>query len=328
MLRMTPFELVAARSPDEALELHAAVPGALYVAGGTDLLPNIKQGLFAPPRVVNLAGALPVGLREEPDQIVIGAGTRLSQLARTTALPALAAAAGLVAGPQIRNMGTIGGNILLDTRCLFYNQTAHWRASLGHCLKAEGTWCHVVGGPKTCVATQSSDTVPVLLTLDARIRLRGPQGERLLPLRELYAFNGMKHLKIEPGELLTAVEIPRPAPGTVGAYSKLRTRDAIDFPQLGLAVSLRQEDGAIAALDIVVGAINPQPKLVPGLDAFVGRVLDEGAIEEIAELVFQRSRPQGSVVGDVAWRRQMARVYTRRALRQLGGLRDTEGAAA
>ena len=129
---------------------------------------------------------------------IIGGGTRLSDLAQHTAIPPLAEAAGLVAGPQIRNMGTIGGNVLLDTRCLFYNQTEFWRKSLGYCLKAEGDWCHVIGGPKTCVAAQSSDTVPVLLAMDASITLLGPNGERVLKLRELYQFNGMDHLAIRP----------------------------------------------------------------------------------------------------------------------------------
>jgi 4-hydroxybenzoyl-CoA reductase subunit beta len=215
-------------------------------------------------------------------------------------------------------MGTIGGNILLDTRCLYYNQSEFWRQALGHCLKAEGDWCHVVGGPKTCVATQSSDTVPALLSLDARIGLLGPQGARELPLRQLYQYNGMDWLRIAPGELLTHVLVPRPAANARGSYQKLRTRGAIDFPQLGVAIQGRFEGRGPSAvaqeLCITIGAINPQPRPLPGLDPFIGQALSDEAVHAIGELAFQRSRPQGSVAGDLGWRRRMAAVFVRRGL--------------
>lgn len=323
MLRMDGFDVVLARAPEEAVALHAATPGAMYVAGGTDLLPNLKHRIFAPPRVIGLGAALPVGWRvveaEGAEALEIGAGTRLARLAGLDLLRPLAEAAGLVAGPQIRNMATLGGNVLLDTRCLFYNQTAFWRKSLGYCLKAEGDWCHVVGGPKTCVATQSSDTVPVLLALNARIRLLGPAGERELALRELYRFDGKDHLKIEAGELLTHVLVPLPGPGFRGSYQKIRARGSIDFPQLGVAIAARLEGERLAALDIVIGAVNPAPRPVRGLDAFLGRPLDAETAEAIGALVHQQTRPQASVHGDPAWRRHMAALTTRRGLLALAG---------
>lgn len=326
MLRMDGFEVVAARSPEHAVELHASLPESVYVAGGTDLLPNLKHRILAPRHVIGIQGALARGWAEVEDArspsgatLEIGAGTRLSRLARLDEVPALATAAGLVAGPQIRNMGTIGGNVLLDTRCLFYNQTAFWRKSLGYCLKAEGDWCHVIGGPKTCVATQSSDTVPVLLALNARIRLLGPQGVRELSLRELFRFDGKDHLKLEPGELLTHVLVPLPSAGAFNSYQKLRTRGSIDFPLLGVAIAGRLEGEALATLEIVIGAANPAPRPVRGLDAFLGRPLDADAIQAIAGLVHQQTRPQGSVQGDAAWRREMAAVYVRRGLEGLRG---------
>src|SRR4030095_3947533 len=236
MLRMDGFEVPAARTPNEAVSLVGSLEDAHYVAGGTDLVPNLKHRIVPARHLVSLSTALPRGWQNENGEWIIGAGTRLSELARMTELKPLAEAAGLVAGPQIRNMGTIGGNVLLDTRCLFFNQTLFWRKALGYCLKAEGTWCHVVGGPKTCVATQSSDTVPVLLALGARIRLLGPKGARELDLRSLYKFNGMDHLQIEPGELLTEIVVPDPGAGFRGSYTKLRMRGAIDFPQLGVAI--------------------------------------------------------------------------------------------
>jgi 4-hydroxybenzoyl-CoA reductase subunit beta len=292
----------------------------MYVAGGTDLLPNLKHRIVRPGTVISLA-EIPGGVQENAGVITIAAGTRLEDVARDpvirSAVAPLAQAAALVASPQIRAMGTIGGNVLLDTRCLYYNQTEFWRKSLGYCLKAEGTWCHVVGGPKTCVASQSSDTVPVLLALDATLHLLGPSGPRTLPIRSLYKFNGMDHLEITKGELLTAIEVPRPAAGFRGSYQKLRTRDSIDFPQLGVAIVGAFDGAAPRALEIVVGAANPQPKPIRGLDAFLGQPLDAGRIAAIADLVHKQTRPQGSVHGSTAWRRQMAAVFTRRGLEAL-----------
>lgn len=318
MLRMDGFEVLHARSPAEAVTLYAERPGSMYIAGGTDLLPNLKHRIFSPRHVIGLSAALTQGwsvVEGEAGAVVeIGAGTRLSRLAGLTALPALAAAAGSVAGPQIRNMGTLGGNVLLDTRCFFYNQTAFWRKSLGYCLKAEGDWCHVVGGPKTCVATQSSDTVPVLLAYDARLRLLSANGAREISLRELFRYDGKDHLKLEAGELLTHVLVPLPAAGSQSSYQKLRTRGSIDFPLLGVAIAARLDGDALAALDIVIGAVSPAPKPIRGLEAFLGQALSPERISAIAELVQKQTRPQGSVQGDASWRRQMAALYVRRGL--------------
>lgn len=318
MLRMDGFSYHHATSPDEAIALWQSLPDPRYIAGGTDLLPNIKHRIVQPGSLIGIAGALSTGWHEDGGKLVIGGGTKLSALAACPVLPALAMAASQIASPQIRNMGTIGGNILLDTRCLFYNQTEFWRKSLGYCLKAEGTWCHVINGPKTCVATQSSDTVPVLLVMDASIVLLGPGGERTLSLRELYQFNGMDHLKIDSGELLTEVRIPLPPSGYRATYHKVRTRDSIDFPQLGLCIGGVFEGSgseAIAtSLDIVVGAINPQPRPIKRLESFCGRPLTDALIDDIAAMVYKRSRPVAAVHGDPQWRRTMAAITTKRAL--------------
>lgn len=335
MLRMDGFDYVQARDPAEAVALWHAQPGAAYIAGGTDLLPNLKHRIVQARTLVGIADALPAGWVEVDGCLEIGAGTKLSALAGCAALPLLADAAAAVAGPQLRNMGTLGGNVLLDTRCLFYNQTEFWRRSLGYCLKAEGTWCHVVGGPKTCVATQSSDTVPALMALGARIRLLGPAGARELDLNELFKFNGMDHLKLSAGELLTHVIAPLPGPGARGSYQKLRTRGAIDFPQLSVAIHGRLEgEGAaarLAALRVVIGAVSPQPKALAGVDAYLGGPLSDEVIAAIAEQAHKSTRPQGSVHGDTAWRRQMARVFVRRgleALREGAALAPIDGEAA
>lgn len=321
MLRMDGFDVVQAKDPADAVALWHNNDAAMYIAGGTDLLPNLKHRLASPKLLVGISGALPRGVSEVDGELVIGAATTLAALSRAGELPMLAHAAGQVAGPQLRNMGTIGGNILLDTRCLFLNQSEFWRKSLGYCLKVEGTWCHVVGGPKTCVATQSSDCVPALLVLNARIRLLGPTGTRELALTDLFRFNGMDHLTIAPGELLTHVVVPKPSASFRGSYDKLRTRGAIDFPQLGVAVggefSGTGEACVATDLRVVLGAINPQPRAIKGIDAFNGRPLTDGVLDELGALVQKRARPQASVHGEPSWRRAMARITTIRAFRSL-----------
>ncbi len=321
MLRMPPFQYHHPASTAEAVALWHELPDAMYVAGGTDLLPNLKHHLFSPVHLIGLSGLPKCSPVERDGFIVLDGGMSLHNLSEhpliRERLAPLAQAAGLVAGPQIRRMGTLGGNILLDTRCLFYNQSKFWRGALGFCLKKEGDWCHVVGGPKTCVAAQSSDTVPVLLALDASIVLQGREEERVLNLRDLFQFNGMDHLTIEPGELLTRVHIPVPGPGFAGVYLKLRTRDSIDFPQLGLAVVSNWDGADLTGLEIVVGAVNPKPKGIRGLDAFLGGGLNETSIAAIADLVTKQTRPNAAISGDPQWRRAMAGVFTTRALKSI-----------
>jgi 4-hydroxybenzoyl-CoA reductase subunit beta len=319
MLRMDGFDFHPASSAKDAVRLYASLDAPMFIAGGTDLLPNIKHKIVRPANLIGLAGVLADGIEETETAWAIGAGMRLSALAQFTEIPALGEAAGLVAGPQIRNMGTIGGNVLLDTRCLFYNQTEFWRKSLGYCLKAEGDWCHVLNSPKTCVAAQSSDTVPVLLALDASLTLLSPTGERVLKIRDLYRFDGMDHLSIAPGELLTQIHIPKTGEDVRGTYKKLRRRDSIDFPQLGLAVIAAFDGPRLTTLDIVVGAVNPQPKPIRKLDPFLGAPLTDTAIDAIASLVEAQTRPQASIIGDAGWRRTMAGIFAKRALIALRG---------
>ena len=321
MLRMPEFKYHHPVTAEDAVAAWHDAESAMYIAGGTDLLPNLKHRLFEPTDLVGLSGLPKPQIQESDEAYLVDGGVTLHALASHQGIQRelfpVAQAAGLVAGPQIRRMGTIGGNILLDTRCLFYNQTEFWRDALGYCLKKEGTWCHVVGGPKTCVAAQSSDTVPVLLALDASIELVGPAGTRELALRDLYQFNGMDHLAIQPGELLTRVRIPKQPEGFSGTYLKLRTRDSIDFPQLGLAVTATFSGKDLSSLEIVVGAVNPRPKGVRGLDAYLGRPLDAESIESISAAVVKQTRPSEAIQGDVQWRRAMAGIYTTRALKNI-----------
>lgn len=321
MLRMPEFRYHHPRSVADAVAAWHDSESAMYVAGGTDLLPNLKHRLFEPADLIGLTGLPSPEIVEADHEFLVDGGVTLQALANHPGirqmLSPLAEAAGLVAGPQIRRMGTIGGNILLDTRCLYYNQTEFWRDALGYCLKKEGTWCHVIGGPKTCVAAQSSDSVPVLLALNASIELQGPKDTRQIALRDLYQFDGMDHLSLAPGELLTRVRIPKPGPGFAGTYLKLRTRESIDFPQLGLAVATTFSGQDLSSIEIVVGAVNPRPKGVRGLDAYLGRPLDEESIQAISAAVVKQTRPSEAIQGDAQWRRAMAGIYTTRALKRL-----------
>jgi 4-hydroxybenzoyl-CoA reductase subunit beta len=321
MLRMPEFAYHQPQSAQEAVAMWQSLEDAMYVAGGTDLYPNLKHKLHAPKNVIGLSSLPTPEVRERTNHFELDGGLSLHTIANhpaiLEALAPLSEAASLVAGPQIRRMGTLGGNVLLDTRCLFYNQSEFWRESLGFCLKKDGDWCHVIAGPKTCVAAQSSDTVPVLLALNASIVLLSAAGERELSLRELFNFNGMDHLRIEKGELLTVVRIPKPQAGFRGCYKKLRTRDSIDFPQVGLAVCGVWNADVLEQLEIVVGAVSPKPKPIRGLEGFLGQPLNPDTIAAIGDLVFKQSRPQAAVHGDVRWRRAMTRIFTVRALKEL-----------
>jgi 4-hydroxybenzoyl-CoA reductase subunit beta len=328
VLRMPEYELALPRTPLEAVQLRASLPESLYVAGGTDLLPNLKHHLHHPKTLISLAQLEGLDAIESSSDgaLRIGARTTLHRVATSELLqqevPALSLAASLVAGPQHRLMGTLGGNIMLDTRCLFYNQSREWREALGYCLKAEGTWCHVIGSAKACVAAQSSDTVPVLVALGASVEVLLADGtQREIALRELWTKDGRvdRNHTVPDGSLVTAVRIPAPSPGHRSTYRKVRSRAAVDFPQLGIAAVAAFEGEQCTALDIVIGAMLPHPKPVTGLEGAVGTRWTEATVEHVAEAVYKQARPQPQLHGDPTWRRHLARTETRRALLSLRG---------
>lgn len=321
---MPEFEVHKPRSVAEAVGLRTSLPDAMYLAGGTDLLPNLKHHLHAPKHLVSLSSIDDlVGITVlEDGSLRIGSGTPLQVVASSADVrrgaPALATAAGLVAGPQHRNVGTLGGNVMLDTRCLFYNQTWHWRSSLGFCLKKEGTWCHVVGSKATCVAAQSSDTVPALIALGAAITV-DDGAPRKLALDALYQQDGrLEEVHSIPAHgLITAIVVPPQPAGHRSVYRKVRTREAVDFPQLGVAIAGAFEGDRVTALSACVGAVLPKPRVLKGFDKVVGGPLDDATIEALAEDAFKQVRPQRNLHGDPAWRRHMVRVEVRRALQEL-----------
>src|SRR5688572_2442358 len=240
MLRLHSYEFHRPRSLDAALELVAAHPDdAMLIAGGTDVMPNMKHRLFTPNHVIGIKGLPELrGIYTTPDELVIGASETLSDVAHNPLVrkhaSALAQAAGSVAGPQLRNMGTIGGNLCLDTRCTYYNQTFFWRDALGFCLKKDGTVCHVTKVGKKCVAAHSADTPPVLMTLNAVAELRSPEGGREVAVADFFVADGAANTVRRADEVVTRIRVPLPPPGRRAAFQKVRQRQAIDFPLLNI----------------------------------------------------------------------------------------------
>ncbi|HXN55652.1 MAG TPA: FAD binding domain-containing protein, partial [Myxococcales bacterium] len=332
MLTLPDLEVLRPTSVAAAVELLAKHPGARVLAGGTDLVPNLKYGMYDSGRVVALRGlsAELRYVREEAGELRLGALCTLDQLASDPAiaakLPALADAAGQVAGPQLRRMGTLGGNLCLDTRCVYINQTHFWRSALGFCLKKDGTQCHVVAQGKRCVAAASNDTAPVLLALGASVRLVSPRGEQVLPLSQFYLADGVHNTVLGPDELLVEVRVPARASELRQAFAKLRMRAAIDFPALNLAVALGVDgERRLASAQLCVSALAARPAIVKGLSDLVGHPVGSTAeIERLGRELGRRAqkqcRPLTNISVDPQWRREVLPVLVRRAVvRALGG---------
>jgi 4-hydroxybenzoyl-CoA reductase subunit beta len=318
MLRMDPFHVERPASVEEAVALLAQHgTKAKVLAGGTDVVPNMKHGLHEPEVVVSIGriGALK-GIVDAGDHLEIGALTTLHDIEHSDLVqqfvPGLARAASLVAGPQLRRMGTLGGNLCLDTRCLYYNQTYFWRESLGFCLKKDGTVCHVVAGGKKCVAAASNDTATMLLCLDAHIEIQSSRGKRTLALDDFYVADGVKNTVLAPDDLLVKVRVPKKTAKRREGYAKLRHRNAIDYPLLSVGVRFDVDGERISDARVVVSALAARPNRL-ALDAFKGRALDDVVVDEIAQLAFQRCTPMTNIADDPAWRKEMVPVMVRRA---------------
>ena len=325
MLRLHRYEYHMPSSLDEALSL-LAVHGddAMPIAGGTDLVPNMKHGLFTPGHLVALSRVPELrGITSTATEIRIGAGETLAAVAThpdiLAAVPSLAQAAALVSGPQLRRVGTIGGNVCLDTRCAYYNQTRFWRKALGYCLKKDGDLCHVVKGGTRCVAAHSADTPPVLAVLEAVIEVAGPEGCRDVPIRTFFTSDGIWNRSTNRSELIVAIRIPRPPAGTRVAFQKLRPRQAIDFPLANLAVRVALgDDGRVSDFRLVVSAMGAYPRHVGKVeDAALGNRLGPGVIEAVAEQAFRQCHPLANITVDPEWRRAMIPVLVRRALNEI-----------
>ena len=328
MLRLPPFRYHRPETARDAVALLAELGrDALPVSGGTDLVPNMKHRLFTPAHLVALKGIAELkGIRVEGGELLIGAGETLTAVSTHLSVrlhvTALAEAAGQVAGPQIRNSGTIGGNVCLDTRCTYYNQSLFWRQALGFCLKKDGDVCHVTGVGTKCVAAHSADTPAVLMTLGAYVDLAGTGGHRSVALSDFFVADGIWNTRREPGEIVTRIRVPVPETTDYElrtAYEKLRQRRSIDFPLLTVAVAAEVDpDNRLRSLRGVVTALGARPKELTGWDELGdGEVLADELIEALARRAFEQCHPLENMIVDTEWRRAMVPVHVTRALRRL-----------
>jgi 4-hydroxybenzoyl-CoA reductase subunit beta len=326
-MRLPPFTYLAPVSVTDAVKLMADHgPEAMLVAGGTDLYPNMKRRQFEPTVLVGLCGIRDmIGVRGSAKAgMTIGAGTILSVVSKHAEIArsyrALATAAGLVSSPQLRNMATIGGNVCVDTRCNYYNQSYQWRKAVNFCMKKDGEICLVAPSSSRCWAVSSSDTAPVFWSLGAKVRLVGPKGERLIPISALYQDDGIQYLSKQPGEVVVEIVLP-PAEGWRSAYLKLRRRGSFDFPVLGVAVALRMEGDTVKEAAITLGAVASQPRPAPDAAALlVGQRLSLELIERVAEAAYRPSKPLDNTDLTHPYRKKMTRVFVARALKGLAGL--------
>jgi 4-hydroxybenzoyl-CoA reductase subunit beta len=324
MMRLPRFDYLPASSTAEAAQLLAEHPGAQLVGGGTDLFPKMKRGQLEP-RVL-------VGLRRVPELsgihsdggATIGAGTRLHELAGAPEIarryPALARAASLVASPQIRNAGTVGGNLCVDTRCNYYDLPYDRRCAHGFCLKTGNSdICRLAPGGDRCWAVSSTDLAPVGHVLGGSVRLVSTRGERTLPIAQLYTMDdGIEYLRKQPDEIVTAIMLP-PAGGLRATYVKFRRRGAIDFPLLGVAAAVRTDaDGTCTEARLVLGAVATAPLPVPqAAELLVGVALTEETITAAADAAMSATKPMDALDLPLAYRRRMVKVHVVRALREL-----------
>ncbi|MGC8475259.1 MAG: 4-hydroxybenzoyl-CoA reductase subunit beta [Acetobacteraceae bacterium] len=314
---LSPFRVLTPASIAEAVAAAAAHQGARFVAGGTDLLVNLRHGIGAPGVLIDLR-SIPELRRIGPDR-GIGAAVTLAEIAAAppalAAYPALIAAAASVAGPAHRAAGTIGGNLCLDTRCVFYNRGEWWRAANAFCLKHRGETCHVAPTGHRCHAAFSGDLAPALLAYDAAVRIAGPGGLRTEPLAALYAEDGAAHLRLGPGEFLVGVVLP-PDPWPA-AYAKARTRGAIDFPLAGVAVALRTEGGQVAGLRVALTGTNARPFLLAGTEALLGAPVDAAWRDRLGRLVQKQVSPMRTTLAAAHYRRRVAAALAGRVVARL-----------
>ncbi len=340
------FELVRPATLDDVVKARAAHPASQLLGGGTDLVVNIRRGIVAPPVLIDVNRVVELrAIKADADAIEIGAAVTLAELAAHGQViahyPVVAQAAHVIAGPTHRNMGTVGGNLCLDTRCLFYNQSEWWRSANNHCLKTTGEICHVA--PKSrgvCFATFSGDLAPALLTLGAEIDVAGPAGKRTIPLASLYIGysrplpnppplagegregetetlgDGKYYLSLRPGELITAVRAKNTA-GLRSAYDKIRIRRSIEYPVTGVAVALRRDGDVLADLRVAFTGTNPRPVLLEGTAELCGGALDASVFQGLDELVRDQIMSMKTTFTPGHYRRRVAGVLAARLVTRL-----------
>src|SRR5712671_7304499 len=329
------FELVRPTTLADVVKARASHPDGRLLGGGTDLVVNIRRGIVAPDVLIDVNHVAELrALKADADALEIGASVTLTELSAHPDViahyPVVAQAAGSIAGPTHRNMGTVGGNLCLDTRCIFYNQSQWWREANNHCLKTTGEMCHVA--PKSrgvCFATFSGDLAPALMTLGAEVDIAGPAGRRTMALKDLYIGyarqdepvsetrgDGKFYLSLRPGEFVTGVRA-RDVPGLRSAYDKIRIRRSIEYPVCGVAVALRRDGDVLADLRVAFTGTNPRPVLLDGTDKLCGGALDARVLEELDALVRDQVMSMKTTFTPGHYRRRVAGVLAKRLVQRL-----------
>ena len=333
MMRLPYFTFHAPQTVREAAELLAGAPaGAMLVAGGTDLLPNMKRRHQVPATLIGLRRVTELRQIANGDGLTIGAGVTLTELVRDVRLRqgsgghapgpygGLWQAASQVATPHLRNMGTLGGNLCLNTRCNYYNQNYEWRKAIAFCMKKDGETCWVATSSPKCLAVSSTDTAPALLALGAEVTLVSASATRRIAASDLYQNDGIDYLTRQPTEILTSVHVPR-LDGWRSTYWKLRRRGAFDFPVLSIAAAAKiAADGTVEAARVVLGAVASRPIAAPAaVVALIGRRLTDEVIAEAAERAAQLAKPMDNTDFALIWRKRVTRDFVTYALRELRG---------
>ena len=309
-------------SVEDAVSLYSAASNGHYLAGGSDFLVNVRRGIEQPDSLIYLNNIAEMqAIKDAGDTITIGGGVILRDLDNSALIQkhfaAVARAAGEVAGPSHREYGTLGGNLCLDTRCVFYNQSEWWRAANNYCLKSRGEICHVAPGGKKCFAAFSGDVAPALLLFDAEVELAGPNGRRRVALADLYRNDGMDHLTLSKDELLVAVHVAKPSAPMASDYEKSRVRGSIDFPLAGVAMRMALHDGKIADLRVGLTGVSPLPFLAGKLDKFIGRAPDQACLEELRDAIRSQAKAMKTTVTPPHYRRRVAGALALKLAQQL-----------
>jgi 4-hydroxybenzoyl-CoA reductase subunit beta len=320
LLRLPRFRYLIPKTPREAARMASDLgPRAMFVAGGTDLFPKLKRRQFEVEALIGL-DFLSRAIRRGEDETVVDAGVTLAVASTDADLRAgyrgYAEAAGLVSSPPLRNAGTIGGNLCVDTRCNYYDMTYEWRKAAGFCIKKDGDICLVAPSSPRCWAVSSSDTAPMAIALGALVTLAGPEEERELPVAALYQDDGIDYLAKQPAEVVTSLRLPAPD-GTKTAYVKLRRRGSIDFPIAGAAVALRLDGSTVTSCRIVLSAVASHPLEAAEAGEFmVGKRVDEESIRAAAEIAARPAKPLDNADLSHFWRKRMVRVVVEQALQR------------
>ncbi len=326
------FDVIRPKTVAEMLAARKAHPASRLIGGGTDILVNIRRGIEKPPVLIETNEVAELhGIAANEREIVVGASVKLAELARNAAVlkhyPAIAAAADSIAGPTHRNMGTVGGNICLDTRCIYYNQSEWWRGANAHCLKTElGDMCHVAPKSKgVCFATFSGDLAPAFLLYGGEIDLAGPDGTRTLALADFYigyskqdgsTGDGRTYMAIKPGEIVLRVRAKN-TPGLVSAYDKIRIRKSIEYPVAGVAAGLARKGGTLADLRVAFTGTNPRPVLLEGTADLCGKPLTDATLAALDDLCRDQIMSMKTTFTPGAYRRRVATVMAKRLVKRL-----------